>query len=76
MKRLIEEIIIVSNMFSCMLNDFKPFSSDFETTRARIIFTGYFDGNPEIYIMNQDGTTQIRLTHNSSYDIYPSFSHE
>lgn len=32
------------------------------------------DGNGEIYVMNPSGSRQIRLTHNSAYDSWPSWS--
>ena len=32
------------------------------------------DGNPEIYLMNSDGTGQLRLTHTKADEITPEFS--
>ena len=32
---------------------------------AKIVFTSSRDGNREIYIMNPDGSDQVRLTHHT-----------
>ena len=32
------------------------------------------DGNYEIYVMNIDGSEQVRLTNNTAVDLEPSFS--
>lgn len=39
-----------------------------------IAFESQRDGNPEVYVTNPDGTTQRRLTFNSSFDGEPAFS--
>ena len=46
------------------------------TLRAngKIAFTSDRDGNHEIYVMNADGTNQVRLTNNSVADDYPTWS--
>ena len=42
---------------------------------SRIAFVSYRDGNrPEIYVMNRDGSGQIRLTDNPAIDHSPSWS--
>ena len=41
---------------------------------SRIAFTSERDGNPEIYIMNSDGSEQTRLTDNDTSDTYPALS--
>src|SRR5438552_5177936 len=41
---------------------------------GKIAFTSDRDGNHEIYVMNADGTNQIRLTNNSGADDYPTWS--
>jgi Tol biopolymer transport system component len=41
---------------------------------SMIAFTSERDGNPEIYIMNADGSEQTRLTENDTSDTYPSLS--
>ncbi len=41
---------------------------------GQIVFVSTRDGNEEIYIMNADGSSQTRLTHNPAADRYPSFS--
>src|SRR5438445_299221 len=46
------------------------------TLRAngKIAFTSDRDGNPEIYVMNPDGTNQTRLTNNSIVDDHAMWS--
>ena len=39
----------------------------------RIAFVSDRDGNPEIYIMNSDGSNQIRLTNNVAFDWFAKF---
>ncbi len=46
------------------------------TLRAngKIAFASDRDGNQEIYLMNADGTAQVRLTNNPGTDNFPAFS--
>ena len=44
------------------------------TTKYKIAFDSGRDGNVEIYIMNVDGSEQVRLTNNPAGDGGPSFS--
>jgi Tol biopolymer transport system component/(2Fe-2S) ferredoxin len=41
---------------------------------GKIAFTSDRDGNQEIYVMNNDGTGQVRLTNNPGADDYPAWS--
>ncbi len=41
---------------------------------GKIAFTSDRDGNQEIYVMNNDGTGQVRLTSNTDIDSFPAFS--
>ncbi|PYS98924.1 MAG: hypothetical protein DMF63_12660 [Acidobacteria bacterium] len=41
---------------------------------GKIAFTSDRDGNQEIYVMNNDGTGQTRLTNNTVIDAQPAFS--
>ena len=41
---------------------------------AKIAFVSNRDGNREIYIMNPDGTEQVRLTQNFAVDLSPTWS--
>ena len=41
---------------------------------GKIAFTSDRDGNQEIYVMNNDGTGQVRLTNNPGADSFPAFS--
>jgi TolB protein len=51
-------------------------STQTPTFRAngKIAFTSDRDGNQEIYVMNNDGTSQVRLTNNTDIDSLPAFS--
>lgn len=40
----------------------------------KIVFTSNRDGNPEIYIMNPDGSGQVNLTHHRAADFDPVWS--
>ena len=39
--------------------------------RTKIAYTSKKDGNFDIYVMNADGSKQIRLTNNPAYDGFP-----
>ncbi len=52
------------------LNDAASWSAD----GARIAFYSTRDGNPEIYVMNADGSEQQRLTDNPAFDYLPAWS--
>ena len=43
-------------------------------TRAKIVFTTTHHGNAEIYIMNTDGSEQVRLTNHPGDDFDPTWS--
>lgn len=43
-------------------------------TNGKIAFTSDRDGDLEIYVMNEDGTEQTRLTNNPGVDCFPAFS--
>ena len=40
---------------------------------AQIAFTSIRDGNPEIYVMDADGSNVLRLTHHFAWDAYPAW---
>ena len=42
--------------------------------RAKIVFTATRDGNAEIYVMNTDGSEQLRLTNHPGDDFDPTWS--
>jgi Tol biopolymer transport system component len=44
------------------------------TDGSKIAFRSKRDGNPEIYVMNNDGTNQRRLTFNAKQDAEPAWS--
>src|SRR5262252_8296324 len=45
-------------------------------SNGKIAFVSDRDGNSEIYVMNADGTNQMRLTNNPGVDDYPTWSPE
>ena len=56
------------------LTSFKDYDARWSPDNRMIVFTSERDGNREIYIMNSDGSSQTRLTHNDSPDYTPSWS--
>ncbi len=46
----------------------------FSPDGTKITFKTWRDGNDEIYVMNQDGSNQTRITNNSTPDSLPKFS--
>ena len=42
--------------------------------QEKIAFMSQRNGNAEIYVMNADGTNQLRLTFNPAFDDEPAFS--
>jgi Tol biopolymer transport system component len=52
-------------------NDYSPVWSP---DGLRIAFVSERDNNPEIYVMNADGTEQTRLTNNAVIDAFPAWS--
>jgi hypothetical protein len=47
---------------------------DWSPDATKIVFRRPVDGNYEIYVMDADGTNQVRLTNNSVYDADPAWS--
>ncbi len=52
----------------------RPAQAAFPGTNGKIAFSSNRDGNPEIYMMNSDGTGQTRLTTSAGTDDTPAFS--
>ena len=48
----------------------------FSPDGSRIVFIANSDGNPEIYVMNADGTGLVRLTHSRADETTPEFSRD
>ncbi|HKY45962.1 MAG TPA: DUF5050 domain-containing protein, partial [Pyrinomonadaceae bacterium] len=44
------------------------------SAQEKIAFMSQRDGNGEVYVMNADGTNQLRLTFNPAFDSDPAFS--
>ena len=51
-----------------------PIPSPALRANGKIAFTSERDGNQEIYVMNADGTNQIRITNNTIVDDHPMWS--
>jgi hypothetical protein len=47
---------------------------DWSPDATKIVFRRPVAGNYEIYVMDADGTNQVRLTNNSVYDAHPAWS--
>lgn len=71
-KTLVQKAIL----FALALLPTIPIVAQTPTLRAngKIAFTSDRDGNREIYVMNADGTNQVRLTNNSVVDDHPTWS--
>lgn len=57
-----------------MAADFGSASATFPGANGRIVFASDRDGNDEIYVMNDDGSAQTRLTNYSGTDTQPRWS--
>lgn len=64
-----EERIVAARRFQ---DSFATFSRD----ARRLAFVATGDGNPEIYVMNVDGSGLYRLTHSKSEEAAPAFSND
>src|SRR4051794_3526132 len=51
-----------------------PLGAATKFQNGRIAFSSLRDGNSEIYVMNQDGSAQTRLTFDPAEDTQPSWS--
>ena len=58
-------IVVFSNLFSVWAE---------APQRAKIVFTSTRDGNAEIYVMNTNGSGQVRLTNHPGDDFDPTWS--
>jgi dipeptidyl aminopeptidase/acylaminoacyl peptidase len=59
---------------SSLASSFDAFDQTPARANGKIVFTSDRDGNREIYVMNADGTNQLRLTNNSVVDDHPTWS--
>jgi len=48
----------------------------FSPDGSRIVFIAHSDGNPEIYLVNADGTGLVRMTHTRAAETAPGFSRD
>ena len=51
-----------------------PAHASYPGLNGKIVFSTERDGNREIYVMDADGTNQVRLTNNSAFDSEPNWS--
>ena len=58
-------VLVFSNFFSIWAE---------APARAKIVFTATHDGNADIYVMNIDGSEQVRLTNHPGDDFDPTWS--
>ena len=58
-------VLVFSNLFNIAAQ---------APNRAKIVFTSTRNSNAEIYVMNADGSQQIRLTHHPGDDFDPTWS--
>jgi hypothetical protein len=71
-RSLVGAVLIVCLLYACrQVPD--PVNS---TTGSKIVFVSNRDGNKDIYTVNSDGTTLLRLTENSAEDEWPVWSHD
>ena len=69
LKNPTDEKVIASRRF----HDISP---EFSPDGKRIAFIATSDGNPEIYLMNSDGSGLFRLTHTGAEEKTPEFSRD
>ena len=50
------------------------FGAVWSPNSSRMAYISYESGNPDIFVMNSDGTNKKRLTNNSLRDEYPSWT--
>lgn len=59
------------SLTNSLANDYQP---TWSPTATQITFVSERDNNPEIFVMNEDGSNQTRLTNNSVRDVAPVWS--
>src|SRR5438094_10080697 len=79
MKRGFQALILLPVLIISLLSIVPIFpnahAGTFPGVNGKIAFASGKDGDYEIYVMNADGTNQIRLTNNHpGYDVWPSWS--
>lgn len=67
-------LLMLSAATIIKLNIAQPALATFSGVNGRIVFESDRDGNSEIYVMNDDGSGQTRLTNNSGIDAEPRWS--
>src|SRR5689334_19079267 len=72
--RLVLGLTGVVLLLSSVVGPSASVQAAFAGTNGKIAFTSQRDGNPEIYVMNADGSGQTRLTNNPRGDEFPAWS--
>jgi WD40-like Beta Propeller Repeat/HYR domain len=67
-------VAIFASGFFMMLPISESAFGTIQEENGKIVFVSNRDGNNEIYVMNADGSGQIRLTKNAAHDGFPSLS--
>ena len=67
-------LLILWTLSGCKESGVEPEDSEESEYSGKIAFTSWQNGNPDIYIMNGNGSNQINLTQNEGRDENPVFS--
>ena len=67
-------LVACTTTLSCVSQPAEPAQIDTNAVGGLIAFESERNGNREVYIMNPDGSKQTRLTNNSAYDGFPTWS--
>jgi len=68
-------LVALSLTLGCVKSDGAQ-TLDHKLNREKIAFVSDRDGNPDIYLMNTDGSDQVNVTRNKFYQAYPSWNHK
>ena len=72
MKTMKPSILLITSLLFVLSSIFHVWAQ--APKRAKIVFTSTRNGNAEIYVMNADGSEEIRLTHHPGDDFDPTWS--
>ena len=72
--KTILERLLFSSLCVCLTSEELWLRNGLAVQKSQIVFTSSRDGNPEIYVMDSDGTNQKRLTTVQGDDSFPDWS--
>ena len=72
--KLILGWLLFAELYVCLTSGDLWLRNGLAVQKSQIVFTSTRDGNPEIYVMDNDGTNQKRLTENQVEDWRPAWS--